>query len=72
MEIVGEITDEHDLEVGDAVVSEGDDIWIMEGDVHLDEVEARHRARTAARRRRDGGRHAYRRAGRIAGRRVTR
>jgi len=39
MEIVGEITDEHDLEVGDAVVSEGDDIWIMEGDVHLDEVE---------------------------------
>ena len=39
MEIVGEITDEHDLEVGDAVVSQGEDVWIMEGDVHLDEVE---------------------------------
>ena len=39
MEIVGEITDEHDVPSGDAVVSEGDDVWIMEGDVHLDEVE---------------------------------
>ena len=38
MEIVGEITDEHDLEVGDAIVAEGDDTWTMEGDVHLDEV----------------------------------
>jgi len=38
MEIVGEITDEHDAEAGDAIVSEGDDIWTMEGDVHLDEV----------------------------------
>lgn len=38
MEIVGEITDEHDAEVGDAIVSEGDDTWTMEGDVHLDEV----------------------------------
>ncbi|NMG38714.1 DUF21 domain-containing protein [Chelativorans sp. ZYF759] len=39
MEIVGEITDEHDVEIGAAVVAQGDDIWIMEGDVHLDEVE---------------------------------
>jgi CBS domain containing-hemolysin-like protein len=38
MEIVGEITDEHDAEVADAVTSEGDNIWIMDGDVHLDEV----------------------------------
>ncbi|MBQ2262863.1 MAG: HlyC/CorC family transporter [Loktanella sp.] len=39
MEIVGEITDEHDAETNDAVVSEGDGVWIMNGDVHLDEVE---------------------------------
>ncbi|MDY8108767.1 hemolysin family protein [Fulvimarina sp. 2208YS6-2-32] len=39
MEIVGEITDEHDVEIGDAVVSKGDGLWLMEGDVHLDEVE---------------------------------
>lgn len=39
MEIVGEITDEHDAETGDAVLPDGDDIWIMDGDVHLDEVE---------------------------------
>ena len=38
MEIVGEITDEHDADVGDAIVSEGNDTWTMEGDVHLDEV----------------------------------
>ncbi len=38
MEIVGDITDEHDAEVGDAIVAEGDDTWTMEGDVHLDEV----------------------------------
>lgn len=38
MEIVGEITDEHDAEGGDAVVSEGENTWTMEGDVHLDEV----------------------------------
>ncbi|WP_339502535.1 hemolysin family protein [Pseudomonas silesiensis] len=38
MEIVGEITDEHDAEVGDAIVSEGENTWTMEGDVHLDEV----------------------------------
>lgn len=38
MEIVGEITDEHDAEVGDAIVPEGENTWTMEGDVHLDEV----------------------------------
>lgn len=38
MEIVGDITDEHDAEVKEAVVSEGEHTWIMEGDVHLDEV----------------------------------
>lgn len=38
MEIVGEITDEHDAEVGDTIVSEGDNTWTMEGEVHLDEV----------------------------------
>jgi len=39
MEIVGEITDEHDVEVDEAVVSESDGVWVMDGDVHLDEVE---------------------------------
>jgi CBS domain containing-hemolysin-like protein len=39
IEIVGEITDEHDVEIGEAVVPKGDRIWIMDGDVHLDEVE---------------------------------
>ncbi|ODS05104.1 hemolysin family protein [Vibrio scophthalmi] len=39
MEIVGEITDEHDEDNGDAVVSESGNVWLMEGDVHIDEVE---------------------------------
>lgn len=39
MEIVGEITDEHDEDIGDAVVSESGNVWLMEGDVHIDEVE---------------------------------
>jgi CBS domain containing-hemolysin-like protein len=39
MEIVGDITDEHDAETGVAVISDGDNIWIMDGDVHLDEVQ---------------------------------
>jgi CBS domain containing-hemolysin-like protein len=38
-EIVGEITDEHDVEIGDPVVPGGDGIWLMDGDVHIDEVE---------------------------------
>lgn len=39
MEIVGEITDEHDADAGEAVVSQSDNVWLMEGDVHIDEVE---------------------------------
>ncbi|NAW63441.1 DUF21 domain-containing protein [Vibrio sp. V31_P5A7T61] len=39
MEIVGEITDEHDADDGEAVVSESDNVWLMDGDVHIDEVE---------------------------------
>ena len=38
-EVVGEITDEHDVEYGELVIPDGDNVWIMDGDVHLDEVE---------------------------------
>jgi CBS domain containing-hemolysin-like protein len=38
-ELVGEITDEHDAETGDYVPVEGDGVWEMPGDVHVDEVE---------------------------------
>lgn len=38
-EIVGEITDEHDVEVSETVVAGDDGSWVMDGDVHLDEVE---------------------------------
>ncbi|MDT0275757.1 hemolysin family protein [Blastococcus goldschmidtiae] len=38
-ELVGEITDEHDEERPDYVPVEGDGIWEMPGDVHVDEVE---------------------------------
>ncbi len=38
MEIVGEITDEHDDNGPDPVVPDGDGIWLMDGEVHLDEV----------------------------------
>jgi len=38
-EIVGEITDEHDEENADPVIPGGEGVWIMDGDVHLDEVE---------------------------------
>jgi len=38
-EVVGEITDEHDQDVSELVVPDGDDIWLMDGDVHVDEVE---------------------------------
>lgn len=38
MEIVGEITDEHDAEADEALMPDGDNIWIMGGDLHLDEV----------------------------------
>ncbi|MGY1741112.1 MULTISPECIES: hemolysin family protein [unclassified Blastococcus] len=38
-EIVGEITDEHDAEHPGYVPVEGDGVWEMPGDVHVDEVE---------------------------------
>lgn len=39
MEVVGEITDEHDADIGQPVVAEEEGVWLMDGDVHLDEVE---------------------------------
>jgi CBS domain containing-hemolysin-like protein len=38
-EVIGEITDEHDADVSELVLSDGDDTWRMDGDVHVDEVE---------------------------------
>ncbi|MCZ0963404.1 transporter associated domain-containing protein, partial [Paracoccus benzoatiresistens] len=38
MEIVGEITDEHDDDAGDGLTPEGEDVWLIDGDVHLDEL----------------------------------
>jgi len=38
MEIVGEITDEHDATPGDGLKVDGDDTWLIDGDVHLDEL----------------------------------
>ena len=38
-ELVGEITDEHDADRPATVTAEGDDTWVMGGDVHLDEAE---------------------------------
>ena len=38
MEIVGEITDEHDITPGDGVTPDGDQTWLIDGDVHLDEL----------------------------------
>src|SRR5690625_7361165 len=49
MEIVGEITDEHDVGAGSAVLSQGDDTWNMDGGGHLDEGE-RASGQTLARR----------------------
>lgn len=40
-EIVGEITDEHDTNDAPSVESDGESIWLMSGDVHVDEM---HRA----------------------------
>jgi len=37
-EVIGEISDEHDLEVHE-IVNVGEDHWRLPGDVHLDEVE---------------------------------
>jgi CBS domain containing-hemolysin-like protein len=38
-ELVGEITDEHDPDAPTGVSSDDDGVWIMDGDVHIDEVE---------------------------------
>ncbi|WP_114854888.1 hemolysin family protein [Brachybacterium sp. YJGR34] len=38
-ELVGELTDEHDLEPPRLIVAEQDDVWRMAGDVHVDELE---------------------------------
>lgn len=38
-EVVGDITDEHDVQTNKPVVAGGEGIWMMDGDVHLDEVE---------------------------------
>ncbi|AQP45357.1 hemolysin family protein [Tessaracoccus flavus] len=38
-EIVGELTDEHDPDDPGYLPQEGDGIWVMPGDVHVDEVE---------------------------------
>lgn len=38
-ELVGEITDEHDEPVAQPLVADSDGVWVMAGDVHLDEVE---------------------------------
>lgn len=38
MEIVGEITDEHDDSPSDGLTPETEDSWLIDGDVHLDEL----------------------------------
>lgn len=38
-EVVGEITDEHDSELDEVVEKVADDEWVMDGDVHIDEIE---------------------------------
>jgi CBS domain containing-hemolysin-like protein len=38
MEIVGEITDEHDVIDAVSITHDGSGVWVMDGDVHLDEV----------------------------------
>ncbi|PZR51746.1 hypothetical protein DNL40_14825 [Xylanimonas oleitrophica] len=38
-EVVGEITDEHDVAEPDPVLADDVGVWVMEGDVHVDEVE---------------------------------
>ena len=37
-EVIGEISDEHDTDIHE-VVTEGENLWSLPGDVHLDEVE---------------------------------
>ena len=38
-ELLGEITDEHDEGPPEPITGDGDDEWLMDGDVHVDEVE---------------------------------
>ncbi|MFP3713509.1 hemolysin family protein [Puerhibacterium sp. TATVAM-FAB25] len=38
-ELVGEITDEHDEPEPDGLAPSDDGVWVMDGDVHVDEVE---------------------------------
>ncbi|MFP7760329.1 hemolysin family protein [Marisediminicola sp. LYQ85] len=38
-EVVGEITDEHDEEAGPSIQPDGDGVWLMDGDVHVDEIQ---------------------------------
>ena len=38
-ELVGELTDEHDAEVTEEIDPEGEDVWSLDGDVPLDELE---------------------------------
>jgi CBS domain containing-hemolysin-like protein len=38
MEIVGEITDEHDETPGDGLTPDGEHVWLIDGDIHLDEL----------------------------------
>lgn len=38
-ELVGEITDEHDEPEPDALAPSDDGVWVMDGDVHVDEVQ---------------------------------
>ncbi|WP_353813581.1 hemolysin family protein [Agromyces sp. SYSU T00266] len=37
-ELVGEIADEHDVETTAGAARDADGVWVMDGDVHLDEV----------------------------------
>lgn len=38
-ELVGEITDEHDDDAPAAIVREGEGVWLVDGEVHLDEMQ---------------------------------
>ncbi|UFU01925.1 hemolysin family protein [Ruania suaedae] len=38
-ELIGEVTDEHDHEQPATIRTEGEDCWVLDGDVHVDEVE---------------------------------
>lgn len=38
-ELVGEITDEHDDDAPAAIIAESDGVWLVDGEVHLDEVQ---------------------------------